>query len=166
MSLTLSCLWERARAGRDRWNNRTASGIGNKWWREKMFKQIDYTMVVVSDMDRAVEFYRDRLGIPLKFQSPDWTEFQTGATTLALHGGGVTPTGPPAGDPTKQAGSCSIGFNVEDVDKTYEELKAKGIRFVMPPTQREGEGIKLAVCIDPDGLPIAFAQTIAQTAAS
>jgi lactoylglutathione lyase len=122
-------------------------------------------MVVVSDMDRSVEFYRDRLGIPLKFQTPDWTEFQTGTTTLALHGGGVAATVPPAGDPTKQAG-CSIGFNVEDVDKTYEELKSKGIRFVMPPTQREGEGIKLAVCIDPDGLPIAFAQTIAQTAAS
>jgi len=131
-----------------------------------MFKQLDYTMVVVSDMQRSVEFYRDTLGIPLKFQSPDWTEFLTGTTTLALHGGGVKSAVPPAGDPTKQAGSCSIGFNVEDVDKTYEELKAKGINFVMPPMQREGEGIKLAVCVDPDGLPIAFAQTIAQTAAS
>jgi lactoylglutathione lyase len=131
-----------------------------------MFKQIDYTMVVVSDMSRSVEFYHDRLGIPLKFQSPDWTEFQTGTTTLALHGGGIRPTTPPAGDPTKQAGSCSIGFNVADVDKTYEELKAKGINFVMPPTQREDEGIKLAVCVDPDGLPIAFAQTVAQGATS
>jgi lactoylglutathione lyase len=131
-----------------------------------MFKQIDYTMVVVSDMQRSVEFYRDKLGIPLKFQSPDWTEFQTGATTLALHGGGVAGTAPPTGDPTKQAGSCSIGFNVDDVDKTYEELKAKGIHFVMPPTQRGGEGIKLAVGLDPDGLPIAFAQTIAEAAAS
>jgi catechol 2,3-dioxygenase-like lactoylglutathione lyase family enzyme len=35
-----------------------------------MFKQIDYTMVVVSDMQRSVEFYRDKLGIPLKFQTP------------------------------------------------------------------------------------------------
>ena len=131
-----------------------------------MFTKIDYTMVVVSDMDRSVEFYRDRLGIPLRFQSPDWTEFETGATTLALHGGGVAATAPPAGDPSKQAGSCSIGFNVEDVDKTYEELKSKGIRFVMPPMQREGEGIKLAVCIDPDGLPIAIAQAIAQGASS
>ena len=131
-----------------------------------MFKQIDYTMVVVSDMQRAVEFYRDKLGIPLKFQTPEWTEFQTGTTTLALHGGGVPATAPPASDPSKQAGSCSIGFNVEDVEKTYEELQAKGIRFVMPPTQREGEGIKLTVCLDPDGLPIAFAQTIAEAAAS
>ena len=131
-----------------------------------MFNQVDYAMVVVSDMDRSVEFYRDKLGVTLKFQTPDWTEFQTGTTTLALHGGGVPRSGPPAGDPSKQAGTCSIGFNVENVDTTYEELKGKGIRFVMPPTQREGEGIKLAVCIDPDGLPIAIAQTIAQTAAS
>jgi len=43
-----------------------------------MFKQLDYTMIVVSDMQRSVEFYRDKLGIPLKFQSPDWTEFATG----------------------------------------------------------------------------------------
>lgn len=125
-----------------------------------MFKQIDYTMIVVSDMQRSVEFYRDKLGIPLKFQSPDWTEFATGTTTLALHGGGVPSQSPPAGDPSKVAGACSIGFNVDDVDKTYEELKAKGIGFVMPPTQREGEGIKLAVAIDPDGLPVSFAQLI------
>jgi catechol 2,3-dioxygenase-like lactoylglutathione lyase family enzyme len=34
-----------------------------------MFGQIDYTMIVVSDMQRSVEFYRDKLGIPLKFES-------------------------------------------------------------------------------------------------
>jgi lactoylglutathione lyase len=129
-----------------------------------MFKQLDYTMIVVSDMQRSVEFYRDKLGIPLKFQSPDWTEFSTGTTTLALHGGGVPSTQPPQGDPSKIAGACSIGFNVDDVDKTYEELKAKGITFVMPPMQREGEGIKLAVAIDPDGLAVSFAQLIVRGA--
>lgn len=128
-----------------------------------MFKQIDYTMVIVSDMTRSVEFYRDKLGLPLKFESPDWTEFQTGATTLALHGGGVPhERRGDLGD--KDAGTCSIGFNVEDVDQTFEELKAKGINFVMPPTQREGEGIKLAVCVDPDGLPVSFAQIIKRAA--
>ncbi len=128
-----------------------------------MFNQLDYTMIIVSDMNRSVEFYRDLLGIPLKFQTPQWTEFATGTTTLALHGGGVAPArGQQAGDPSKQAGTCSIGFNVDDVDATYEELKAKGINFVMPPTQREGEGIRLAVCLDPDGLPVSFAQVLAQ----
>jgi lactoylglutathione lyase len=124
-----------------------------------MFKQLDYTMVIVSDMERSIEFYRDKLGIPLKFQSPDWTEFVTGTTTLALHGGGISrPT--TVGSADRDAGTCSIGYNVENVDQTYEELKAKGINFVMPPTQREGQGIKLAVCIDPDGLPVSIAQTI------
>jgi lactoylglutathione lyase len=122
-------------------------------------------MVIVSDMNRSVEFYRDKLGIPLKFESPDWTEFATGTTTLALHGGGTPAQYHDTGDQSKTAGTCSIGFNVEDVEKTYEELKAKGILFVMPPTQREGEGIKLTVCLDPDGLPVSFAQMIAQSAA-
>jgi len=125
-----------------------------------MFKQLDYTMIVVSDMAKSVEFYRDKLGIPLKFESPEWTEFATGTTTLALHGGGSQREHHDTGDQSKMAGSCSIGFNVDDVDKTYDELKAKGLRFVMPPTQREGEGIKLAVAIDPDGLPVSFAQMI------
>jgi lactoylglutathione lyase len=126
-----------------------------------MFNQIDYTMVIVSDMTRSVEFYRDLLGIPLKFESPEWTEFATGGTTLALHGGGI-PQPPSGNGKDKAAGTCSIGFNVENVDQTYEELKAKGVMFVMPPTQREGEGIKLAVCIDPDGLPVSFAQMVGE----
>ena len=127
-----------------------------------MFKQLDYTMVIVSDMGRSVEFYRDKLGIPLKFESPEWTEFQTGTTTLALHGGGVAKE--LSGDQSKNAGTCSIGFNTEDLDKTYEELKSRGVRFVMPPMQREGEGIRLAVALDPDGLPVSFAQVMAKTA--
>jgi len=125
-----------------------------------VFKQIDYTMIIVSDMKRSVVFYRDTLGIPLKFESPEWTEFATGATTLALHGGGIAREYQDTGDQSKTAGACSIGFNVDDVDRTYEEMKAKGMTFVMPPTQREGEGIKLAVGLDPDGLPISFAQLI------
>jgi lactoylglutathione lyase len=123
-----------------------------------MLAQIDYTMIIVSDMDRSVEFYRDKLGIPLKFQSPDWTEFQTGATTLALHSGGVRQEHASSGDASKQAGTCSIGFNVADLAETFADLLAKGVRFVMPPTKREDQGITLAVCVDPDGLPVSFAQ--------
>ena len=125
-----------------------------------MFKQVDYMMVVVSDMPRSVEFYRDKLGLPLKFESPDWTEFITGPTTLALHGGGK-PQERKGGKPGEQsAGTCSIGFNVENLEKTFGELKAKGVFFVKPPTDQKEEGIKLAVCLDPDGLPIAFAQSL------
>src|SRR2546422_27696 len=117
------------------------------------------TMVMVSEMDRSVRFYHDTLGLQLRFQSSDWTEFDVGSTTLALHSGGVP------GSPEKEryAGRASIGFNVENVDKVFEELKAKGVRVAMPPTERAGEGIRLAVMLDPDGLPISFSQTVSRS---
>jgi lactoylglutathione lyase len=116
------------------------------------------TMITVSDMDRSVRFYRDTLGLKLRFQSPDWSEFDTGGTTLALHGGGKPASATTGGE--QVAGTASIGFNVDNVDKVYEELKAKGARSVMPPTERSGEGIRLTVFVDPDGLPVSFAQSV------
>jgi catechol 2,3-dioxygenase-like lactoylglutathione lyase family enzyme len=132
-----------------------------------MFKQVDYVMVTVSDMSRSIEFYRDKLGFPLKFESKDWTEFQTGPTTLALHGGGIPRPASPGGSPEQPcAGTCSIGFTVQDVEQSFNELKAKGVRFVLPPMVRGEEGIKLTVCIDPDGLPISLAEALQQAAAA
>ncbi|MFQ5630242.1 MAG: VOC family protein [bacterium] len=39
--------------------------------------RVNYAIVFVSDMKRAASFYRDVLGLPLKFESPVWTEFAT-----------------------------------------------------------------------------------------
>lgn len=50
-----------------------------------MFKHVTYIMVNVSDMSRSVAFYRDKLGMTLKYQTDYWTEFETGTTILALH---------------------------------------------------------------------------------
>ena len=91
-----------------------------------MFNKVDYIMVNVSDMSRSVAFYRDILGLSLKFESPGWNEFQTGATTLALHqirarvgtGGRVAAE--------SVAGTCSIGFSVTDLEATHRELVARG----------------------------------------
>jgi len=47
--------------------------------------RLNYAIVFVSDMKRAVSFYRDVLGLPLRFDSPGWTEFATEGATLALH---------------------------------------------------------------------------------
>ena len=118
---------------------------------------LSYAMVNVSDMSRSVAFYRDLLGLKLRFESPGWTEFETGTTTLALHLAG--PAGPPSRGGEPAAGTCSIGFSVPDVDATHAELSRRGVRFVMPPTDRPQEGIRLSVAIDPDGLALSFAQT-------
>src|SRR5678816_3678782 len=47
--------------------------------------RLSYAIKYVADMARAIAFHRDVLGLPLKFQSPEWSEFATGQTTLALH---------------------------------------------------------------------------------
>src|SRR4029453_15802707 len=119
--------------------------------------KIDYVMITVSNMSRSVAFYKDMLGIPMKFGTPEWTEFQTGTTVLALHGGGQ-PAEAPKEPRAHHAGARPIGFNVDNLDLVYEQLQAKGVVFLTPPTAREGEGIKLAVAMDPDGLPISFGQ--------
>ena len=126
-----------------------------------MFSKVDYVMVNVSDMHRSVAFYRDTLGLALKFETPGWTEFETGATILALHAGTQAAGGAAAAQAGPAAGTCSVGFSVPDINDTYAELQKRGARFVMPPTEQADEGIWLAVCVDPDGLPISFAQPLA-----
>ena len=130
-----------------------------------MFSKVDYVMVRVSDMRRSVAFYRDTLGLPLKFESPAWSEFETGATTLALHASAPPAAGSEAANPAAPAaGTCALGFSVPDLDRTYAELRERGARFVVPPTEQPKEGIRLAVCTDPDGLTISFAEPMAREA--
>ena len=135
---------------------------------EKMMKielkKLDYIMVMVENMNRSIEFYRDVLGLPLKFSSDSWTEFNAGTTTLALHGGGKRQPQSATSEPHRDmAGTASIGFNVDDVQATYEFFESKGVKFTLTPTSRQNEGIILAVAVDPDGLDISFAQQVRKT---
>lgn len=116
--------------------------------------QISLVMVYVSDMDRSVAFYRDLLGLPLRFASPQWTEFATAGTTLALHAATPAPAGWRA---PQHGGVAQLGWHVEDLDAVAAALRERGVQFVMEPQAREGEGIRLAVFLDPDGLPISLA---------
>ncbi len=118
-------------------------------------KKIDYTIVFVSDMKRSIQFYRDTLGLPLKFESPDWTEFATEGTTLALHGG-AKPAGHSAPD-HMPAGSCHPGFQVEDIEPFHQTMLARGARCIQPPKMQDFGG-KLAMYADPDGLPISISE--------
>jgi catechol 2,3-dioxygenase-like lactoylglutathione lyase family enzyme len=46
--------------------------------------QFRYVIKFVADIDKAVKFYHDALGLNVTFESPGWREFVTGDTTLAL----------------------------------------------------------------------------------
>jgi len=129
-----------------------------------VFSKVDYIMVNVSVMGRSVAFYRDTLGLSLRLETPGWTEFDTGASVLALHLVEAIEMPKGSGQTGPVAGTCSIGFSVPHMDTAYAELQSRGARFVMPPTDQANEGIRLAVCVDPDGLAISFAQPLAREA--
>ena len=46
---------------------------------------LNNAIVFVSGMKRSVSFYRDVLGLPLRFEAPGWPEFANDGATLALH---------------------------------------------------------------------------------
>lgn len=46
---------------------------------------LSVVILLVSEMERSVKFYRDVLNLPIKSQSDDWTEFFGSGTVIALH---------------------------------------------------------------------------------
>jgi lactoylglutathione lyase len=90
--------------------------------------QLQYLITYVADMNAAVTFYRDTLGLPVRFQSPEWTELETGSTTLALHG--ASPAHPP--------GTTQLGFRVPDMAELAERLKRNGLKFTREPHPEHG----------------------------
>lgn len=101
--------------------------------------RLTYAIKYVADMDRAIAFYRDKLGLELKFKTPFWSEFATGETVLALH---------PASD-ENCAGSVELGFAVDDLGEFYACREQLGVEFTREP--KEMHGIHIAAIRDADG---------------
>lgn len=117
--------------------------------------KVNYSIVFVSDMAASTVFYRDVLGLPLKFETPHWTEFATGGATLALH---TSENSTALADDPKQmpAGRCRPGFSVPNL----EEFHARMVELGVPCTQepRDVYGSKIATYMDPDGLTIGVSE--------
>jgi predicted enzyme related to lactoylglutathione lyase len=111
--------------------------------------KLSHVIEFVADMDAGVKFYRDVIGLPLKFQSSEWSEFATGETSLALH---------PA-SASKPAGTVELGFHVDDLPAFHQEASAKGVKFSMPPTKQE-YGRMLAQFVDADGAHASVSATM------
>ena len=113
--------------------------------------RVNYAIIFVSDMDRAVSFYRDVLGLPLKFQSPGWTEFVTDGATLALHPAKEAVAGP-GGSEELPAGRCRPGLSVPDLDEFHNRMVESDVKCIEEP--KDVFGVRVAVYLDPDGLAI------------
>jgi catechol 2,3-dioxygenase-like lactoylglutathione lyase family enzyme len=101
--------------------------------------------IFVSNMDRAVRFYTEVLGMKVEYRFGDqWTSLKTDdGMTVGLH---------PASkeSPAGRNGSITIGFEVsESIERAVTAMKEKGVKFVGPIV--DDREIKAAHFEDPDG---------------
>ena len=153
-----------------------------------MLGAVAHIGITVRDMDKAVEFYRDTLGLEVigdvtidgdaastVTQVPNATvravylrnaEDQTGPPIELLHF--VEPSGD-TGKPypgLTNPGITEVAFWVEDIEKTCDALRAKGVELYSPPQlfDLEGEGygkVKAVYFRDPDGTTLELMQEVA-----
>src|SRR3989442_14670283 len=117
--------------------------------------RVNYAIVFVSDMKRAVSFYRDVFGLPLRFESPGWTEFATDGATLALHATEGSDA-ERANSEHVSAGRCRPGLSVPNLDEFHKRMAQKYVRCIQKPTELVGAPV--AQYVDPDGLAISVGE--------
>ena len=117
-------------------------------------KTIHQIAVYSSDLERSIAFYRDQLGAQFiaKFDPPGLAFFRFGDTRVLLE---------------KDAHRATLYFRVDDISKSVESLRAKGIQFDAEPSviYRDEKGLFgpagaeewMAFFHDPDGNVLAIA---------
>jgi catechol 2,3-dioxygenase-like lactoylglutathione lyase family enzyme len=135
--------------------------------------------MVVADLDRALHFYRDLLGLQVTRAMEEegaYLDNMLGfkgvrVTTVKLaapQGGAVlellyfqsprTPAAPRRG--LFDAGPSHVAFTVEDLEATFKKLTRAGVPFNAPP-QLSPDGLaKVTFCQDPDGTPIELVEML------
>ena len=139
-----------------------------------MIRGIHHTSRTVSDMERSLVFYRDRLGMPVALDTEmhgpmlEQEVAMPGAHLrfVLLETGGETqlellqyraPEGAPVPADAKPAdtGAHHVALLVDDIHAAHAQLTRAGVRFTWPPQQVDAgafEGHWTAYCYDPDGL--------------
>lgn len=119
--------------------------------------RLGYLILYVSDLPASIAFYRDVIGMSLKFVDAGYAEFATQGARFALYerrraewliGGTVSP-GPAA----------EVVFVVDDVDTQARRLTELGIPILSTPADRPW-GHRTVHVADPDGFVVEFAQEI------
>ena len=117
-----------------------------------MLKRIKFLALPVADQGRALEFYTKKLGFKVftdqSMGEMRWIELQIpGAETMLVlhHKPEQVATGQPA-----------VAFAADNVQATYDELRAKGVEFTQPP-KKEHWG-EYAMFKDSEGNLILFSK--------
>ena len=85
---------------------------------------IGQIFVRAHDLDRAVRFYKETLGMPFLFQVPRMAFFQCGPTTLML--------GIPESPEFDHAASL-VYYLVPDIASAHATLRSRGVEFITEP---------------------------------
>ncbi|MGH8872754.1 MAG: VOC family protein [Acidimicrobiia bacterium] len=107
--------------------------------------KLSNVMLRVSDIEDAVAFWRDRVGLELSMSAGEFAFLAAGESQLALNQ-------PPVFEP--QASDTELVFEVDDVMSVYTEMKERGVPFEVDPrpVTSDGERSLLAAHFrDPDG---------------
>ncbi len=102
--------------------------------------------IYVSDLDRAVHFYTEVLGLQLQYRAGNEFAMIDGGGGLML---GLHPAGRQSPQPGTR-GSISVGLNVsEPIERVVEVLEGRGVEFRGPI--KDDDPVRLAFFGDPDG---------------
>jgi len=112
------------------------------------------TIIHPGDLDRALAFYRDGLGLAVAREFGDGAHrgvvFFAGGGLIEVTGGGP----PPTTDASEQGQRAVVlWLQVRDLDATLVELEGRGVPLVRPAVL-EPWGLIEAWIEDPDGLRI------------
>lgn len=80
--------------------------------------------VTVHDLERAIAFYRDALGVPFQFRAPQLAFFDCAGVRLMLS----APEKPEHDHP-----SSILYFNVANLEEAYATLQSRGVSFIDAP---------------------------------
>ncbi len=123
--------------------------------------QLTMITVVVSDMNKAKEFYAGKLGLQVvtdyRRNDDNWwvtLTFPGGGATLTLARSSVTSNEPP------QPGIVAFYFSTPDIVAAHKELNEKGVQTgeIRDDLYGPGSGVKFIQFKDPDGYQVTFAQ--------
>jgi len=109
-------------------------------------------ILYVQDMATQVAFYRDTLGLKVRFPTGDqnlagesWVTLDSGACVLALHAGGQRRLG---------KDSPKIVFAVDDIQATRTHLMSLGL--AMGDVRSPAPGVWVSDALDPEGNPLSI----------
>lgn len=120
-----------------------------------MIRNINAVVLFVADFDVSLAFYRDRLGLEVVVQEPDFAAFRMHDQDFALNplANGADMVGldiSAFGGQPGQMARAMLCATVDNVDALYAQYMANGVPFIKAPVDRYW-GYRTAYFRDPDG---------------